>query len=196
MADENVNPNTSESAVRLVIMAHPGSEVVCRKIWKKLCAEPHIVVTYQGEALSEILENMIADGKVADNFVLVPAGCIPCARIEYSELLTPKVYVTKLEKLQYDSGLPVSFDKMLLADFLPEYAHASDEDFLEAYIKTHLVRPIWVSLNWGNYLSPVKRGTPCMNKVMEALVRKKFITASAEGWKAIEPLLKKTLLAK
>ncbi len=43
-------------------------------------------------------------------------------------------------------------------------------------------------------MTPVYRANPCENLVIEAFVRKKFVTASPEGYKAIARLVDQYLL--
>ena len=55
-------------------------------------------------------------------------------------------------------------------------------------------RTMEVSFGFGNFITPVLRGTPCEHVVIEAFVRKFFVSASEVGFKAIEPLIKQLIL--
>ena len=68
-----------------------------------------------------------------------------------------------------------------------------NEDFARAYAERHRTRALEVGMKFGNYISPVTRGTPCGNKVIEALMRKKFLSANKVGFEAIESEIIMTL---
>ena len=77
-------------------------------------------------------------------------------------------------------------EEMAIADtYSAEEFVKLNEDFARAYAERHRTRALEVGISFGNYISPVTRGTPCGNKVIEALMRKKFLSANKVGFEAI-----------
>ena len=68
-----------------------------------------------------------------------------------------------------------------------------NENFFRTYAEKHRTRALEVGISFGNYISPVTRGTPCGNKVIEAMMRKKFLSANKVGFEAITSEIMMTL---
>lgn len=193
-----VNSGTETGTVtgtttNVVILAYEGTEDVVLKVWDKML--PGLVkkiITSQAATLADVLPDLIADEDIADRFVLVPAGCIPCAPVSFEELHTPLVYVDGQGKRHYDR-LPVVLDKADLVEMLGSNGFSPDT-VMESICKAK-GRAIEGSFREGNLLTPVLRGNPCEHIVMEALIRKKYLICSAEGLTAITQLLQDTMLA-
>ena len=193
-----VNSGTETGTVtgtttNVVILAYEGTEDVVLKVWDKML--PGLVkkiITSQAATLADVLPDLIADEDIADRFVLVPAGCIPCAPVSFEELHTPLVYVDGQGKRHYDR-LPVVLDKADLVEMLSSDGFSPDT-VMESICKAK-GRAIEGSFREGNLLTPVLRGNPCEHIVMEALIRKKYLICSAEGLTAITQLLQDTMLA-
>lgn len=179
-------------SVRVVVLATEGTEDTARAVWEMaLSGEPLCIMTVGRDAvLSDVLQDILADNEVADHFVLVPAGCISCASVTFEELHLPVVYV-KASGERCPDLFPMAFDK---EDLVQRF---SADDFTPDNIVASTLgdrRAIEVTFKEGNFVTPVFRGNPCEHIVMEALVRKKYIVANPEGFAAITPLLKNTIL--
>lgn len=186
-------PTSGEIMKTVTVLCWPGTEELVEKIWRKY--SPGLLASFltvpEGADTAAVLADMVADETVPDKFVLVMPGCVPCCRIN-AELGVPVVYVEKSGKRIYDHGLPMEFDKDILVDVLAQAGDKADsETVLEAYNRAAGVRPVEVGMSFGNYVTPVRRSVPCENKVIEALLRKKFLTCSPEGFRAIRNILEK-----
>lgn len=143
--------------------------------------------------IREILEECIADARIADEFVLIPANTIPCAAVTLEELRVPLVYIDSRQREQHDHRLPMPFRKESLVAFLAS-DDSTGEAFAKGYAERYRTRPVQVSFAFGNYVTPVLRPNPCENVVLEAFVKRKFVTANPAGFAAIESIIRSTLL--
>lgn len=192
--------STSESFPEIektivVVMAYGGTEAQMERVWKRMTNLPLSVMTVSEEdGVQNSLAKIVADENVAGEFIFVPANIIPCKPVDLDELSVPYVYTTSRGERIYNSRVPMKFNKAFLVDYLAE-AFEDDEKFIRAYFDYCRHYPIEVGLNFGNFITPVNRANPCEHSVIEALVRKRFISASADGYKAISSLIEKTLLS-
>lgn len=192
----NINVMEMEASVSLVICAYPGTEDVMDKIWEKMCpdvAVRKVVTVSDDKPLQELLSELVADNGISDRFILVPANCVPCAHVSFEELHLPLVFRNAKGELHYRYRLPVPVSKEILVEILGNADAADDEAVMEKYISS-IGRPVVASFKEGNIVTPVLRGTPCENVVMEAILRKKYIVANPVGFAAIQTLLVKALL--
>lgn len=180
---------------KLVVCAYPGTGEQLSRVWRKMTGEnPFILTVDKDREILDILADVIATVEIDGDFILVPANCIPCAPISMSELAGPFVFVDVSGRRHFNGRLPLHLSKGNLVDALVGPEPANGEAFLEAYFKKHLHRPIEGGFRFGNLVTPVLRANPCENVVIEAFVRKKFVTASPEGYKAITHLVDQYLL--
>ena len=203
VVDEIVQPmevvgevaEVSNQLTPIVVCAYAGTEDIMRKVWGKYCSKPFTVLTAQPcDEFSHLLTLAIADNTVADEFVMVMPNTIPCSEVS-AELYLPTVLVDANGKAHYNHRLPMVIRKESAVEMLGECAPIkSQEDFIKAYAEKHWGRPVQVSLHFGNYVTTVLRGTPCMNAVAEGLVRRKFVSANDVGFAAIEKLIEQVLL--
>lgn len=198
---ESEQPVPSSPTYRVVVCAHKGTEDLIAKAWKKMCDEPILIIPIAegDDDARAILTTVIANSDVSDDFVFVKANTIPCSRVTMTDLSVPVVYLDRAGKEHYSHRLPMPLNKGLLveafgAEDYPD-ADETDESFLRSYAETNLSRPIQVSHYFGNYVTIVLRGNPCNAVVAEGLLRRKFLSANAVGFKAIEPFVE-TLLSK
>ncbi len=185
-----------ERVTSIVVLAHPGSEPLVRKLWEQSCDWPFTVITWDGTvSVKKLLEDVMAD-KLAEHidlrFVVIPANLVPVAPIRWSELQTPFVDVDG-KIVSFWGRVPVTFDKMVLVDWLPEHDHLDDEEFVKQYVQANNGRPLEVSHGTGNFYTKVLRANPCENLVIEAMIRKRFLYVGPSGWPAITHLLTKLL---
>lgn len=185
-----------ERLTSIVVLAHPGSEPLVRDIWDAFCDWPHVVYTWPaGMSVKQLLEEILAGNtgdEIAQTFVVVPANLVPVTRVRWSELQTPVVDVEGATK-RFWGRVPVTFDKDVLVDFLPENDDAPDEAFVRKYVESRGIRPLEVSHNFGNYYTKVLRGDPCQNVIIEAMIRKRFLYVGPTGWPAVTGLFHKLL---
>jgi hypothetical protein len=179
----------------LVICAYPGTGEQLALVWSKMTgAELTTITVDERTSLRDTVARVVAMPEVADDFVLVPANCVPCSPLSLEELKGPFVFVDIYGKRHFADRLPVYLEKTLLVDDLAASEATDDETFMRDYHKRHLHRPIEGGFRFGNLVTPVYRGNPCENLVIEAFVRKKFVTASPIGYKAISNLVEQYLL--
>ena len=141
------------------------------------------------------LAAILADTEINDEFVLVQANLIPLTRMTLETLGIPALYVSVNGVAQYSSRVPVLLSKDKLADALASLSEESDFD-AERVIKASTIdtgRPNEVSHNYGNYIIQVLSGNPCRHKVIEGLLRRRFMGTTHVGWTAIEDLLQEFL---
>lgn len=194
-ASEGINgsKNEDEKLIHLVICADSSSADIVKAVWDKHCNIDNVVVISPELSIRELLEDCIADNKIAQKFVLIPANTIPCSQISFEELQMPVVYIGKDNKEQFNHHLPMYFDKVKLVEYLTD-TEDNGEAFVKGYVDRYCSRPMQVGFRFGNYVTPVMRGNPCENIVIEGLLKRKFITASEEGFAAIKNLINHTLL--
>ncbi len=191
---EAVATETPQVSFRLVVCAYPGTGEQLAKVWLKMTGEEPLVMIVQRDAsLTDTLAEAVANPEIADTFILVPANCVPCAPISLDELKGPFVFVDVGGTRHYCDRLPVFFSKEALVEVLTS-SPEDDETLMKTYYKNNLHRPIEGGFRIGNLVTPVYRANPCENLVIEAFVRKKFVTASPEGYKAIARLVDQYLL--
>lgn len=180
----------------VVVLAYKGTEEQVKRVWEKMAGLPMAVLAYSDEEkLQDVLAKIVADESIADDFIFVPANVIPVKPVNLEELSVPYVYTTSRGERIYNSRVPMAFGKSKLVDLLAFSDVKDDEEFIRVYYGHYRHYPIEVGFTFGNFITPVTRANPCEHGVMEALVRKRFISASAEGYKAISSLIEKTLLS-
>lgn len=181
--------------VSVIVLAHPGTEMLVKRIWEKHLryhAQVDVLTFPENASLKALLADVIAAPEFENMFVLVPANLVPVATVTLDSLMVARVDVANDQK-RYWGRVPVSFTKDSLVDFLPENEEKDDDDFVREYLEAQGVRPATVSHSFGNFYTKVLRGNPCENVVIEALIRKRFLYANQAGWSAIIGLLEKTL---
>ena len=178
----------------LVVCAYPGTEALMEAIWNRHCDDPLLLMPVNPDTdIREVLETCIADERINDTFVLVPANTIPCSKITVLEMTVPLVYVDNQRKEHYNYRLPMFFNKELLVTHLAA-TDVTGEALIRGYVEKFCTRPVQVSFAFGNYITPVLRPNPCEHVVLEGLIRRKFIVASPEGFAAIEEIIRGNLL--
>lgn len=199
-ADVNKEPaavaEQKDVQAAVVVLAYKDTEEQVKRVWEKMAGLPMAVLAYSDEEkLQGVLAKIVADESIADDFIFVPANVIPCKPVNLEELSVPYVYTTSRGERIYNSRVPMAFGKSKLVELLAASDAKDDEEFIRVYYGRYRHYPIEVGFTFGNFITPVTRANPCEHGVMEALVRKRFISASAEGYKAISSLIEKTLLS-
>lgn len=190
----------------VVVMCHPGTLDLMKRIWEERLQNTQLIFIELNDPKEDLLDQLgraLVHEDITPGFVLAPANLIPCSEITLDDLMIPVVYVTKNGQKIYNAVVPMTFDvekaqklieEMVIADtYSAEEFVKLNEDFARAYAERHRTRALEVGISFGNYISPVTRGTPCGNKVIEALMRKKFLSANKVGFEAIESEIIMTL---
>lgn len=183
------------SAAAVVICAYEGTENLMKRLWDKFHNGGHKLMAVKADASTrDILTECLADEGIADEFVLVPANVVPCTEITDELLKGRFVYVTRGGERQHDSRVPLSVSKSGLVECLAaeDSLTVTPEVFIKRLNGNRRLNE--VSFSFGNFITPVLRANPCENVVIEAFVRKFFVSASPEGFNAIGGLLEQYLL--
>ncbi len=182
----------------IVLLAYKDTEDTMQKMWEKYCeVTTKTIIINEETTLKETLPSLVVDKDITDDFVLVLPNCIPCAKTDIEELKTPLFYVDKQGNEHFYYRLPIFFNKHNLLEFLKEEKNANldNEEFAKEYIKTYSTRrALAVSHNFGNFLFYARTANCCQHKQIEALLRKKFIISTKEGFKSIEPFIVQNIL--
>ncbi len=179
----------------VIVCAYEGTEDLMKRLWDRFHKGVHRVISVRADAdTRDALISCLADETVADDFILVPANVVPCAEVSDGLLGARFVYVTRGGERRHDSRVPLRVSKSELVDALA----AEDSQTVSAEVFVGRLnagkRLNEVSFSFGNFITPVLRGNPCENVVIEAFIRKFFISASPEGFNAVSGLLEKYLL--
>ncbi len=180
----------------VAVLAYQGTEPLLRALWEKNYSGAFKILSVPDNYnLLHPLAAILADTEINDEFVLVQANLIPLTRMTLETLGIPALYVSVNGVAQYSSRVPVLLSKDKLADALASLSEESDFD-AERVIKASTIdtgRPNEVSHNYGNYIIQVLSGNPCRHKVIEGLLRRRFMGTTHVGWTAIEDLLQEFL---
>lgn len=183
--------------MKIVICAYPGHEAQLEKIWRKQSNLAFTVKTVsENDNISSILAELVADDQVEDEFLLLPPDIIPCSPVDIYDLVAAYVYIDANGRRQYSARVPMVFEKARLIELFQEDPDGSwdDERLLKEYMTRFRNRPVEVGFKSGNFITPVLRGNPCENVVIEAFLRKKFISANPVGFEAIKDLVGNVML--
>ena len=172
---------------QIVVCAFSGTEALMESIWEKFCSvRPLILPVHADMDIRTILELCIADSRINDSFVLVPANTFPCSAIEPEELYLPVVYVDRQNKEHYAHRLPMAFSKDNLAEYLPS-TEDEGESLVKGYVSKYRTRPVRVGFSFGNFVTPVLRQKYC--SLFHFVVRHPYRTPQtrnlSSGYKAI-----------
>lgn len=186
---------TEETKAAVAVCAFAGTEALMEELWRKALPDValKVVTVEENEPLTDLLARLVADEDLQDEFIYVPANCVPCGKTSLNELYVPLVFRDARGDIHYSHRLPVPVNKDAMVEILGGEI-TGDEDIMKAYFTGNLGRPVEAAFKEGNIVTPVLRGNPCEHVVLEALIRKKYIAANAVGFAAITPLLQKTLV--
>lgn len=187
---------TMGSAAKLVVLLFDKMQEFVKEVWRR-CYEGDILFVECGESgvINEALQ-LIAKGDVADDFVIVSAGTLPCHSLTYEEMCVYFRRVMKDNSQVLDSHLPMRLHAERLAEVIEKGGDPSNvEEFLATYYKAAGIRPVDASFQWGNVLTPVTRGNPCHATIVESIHRKKYVVCSTpDALAGVEPAFRDWLL--
>lgn len=190
----------------IIVCAYPGTEDKMAALWKRALGDKEFLIVTAGpavsgetpvetvaEELTSLAETLIADNRVADEFVLVAPNTFPTHKLSPADIATPVVYVDAKGNRTYAHRLPQIHSKEILTTLLAEKEFWDSEEFARRVVLASDRFPIEVGMSFGNYVSNVLRATPCESKVIEALIKKKFISCNPDGWRGIQGVVDKFL---
>ena len=192
-AAEAAAVSVEDRRIGIIVFAFAGTEERMRALWAKaLGGSDFKVAIVDGDwNMRKALETAYTDQELADTFTLVPANTFPVAPICRCELEIPVLYVNAKGGRQYNHLLPVTVhrDKLLRILTNLNLDNVSDETLMQLLYDEQGCRSLEVGFTFGNFVTPVLRGTPCEHVVLEAFVRKKYIATNLQGFNAIVPLI-------
>lgn len=171
------------------------------KAWEQKAAPAIILPREVGSApFSELITGLLAEEEIPDIFVFVPANCFPTHHVDIADLAAYRTRRTlvgvnpeKWEKTS-DTRLPVLLEATAVLktlELLDNDNTFTAEEFFEKYNGIAHVGELAeeIGMSFGNTVAFADMPNPCMAKVAEALIRKKFICTTAEGFTPIKERL-------
>lgn len=171
------------------------------KAWKEKAAPAVILPREVGSApFSELITGLLAEEDIPDTFILVPANCFPTHRVDLADLTAYRTRRSRVkdhpEKWETfnDTRLPVLLEATTVLKTLEMLDNSDTFSAEEFYQKYNGVAhtgelPEEIGMSFGNTVAFADMPNPCMARVAEALIRKKFICATAEGFTPIKERL-------
>lgn len=206
--DEEEKPQEEqpEEKYDIVVCAYPGTEEKMSALWKRALGDKKFLVILAGPAVSgetpvesgaeeitALAERLVARNDVDDVFVLVPPNTFPTRKLRQQDFAPAVVYVDAKGDRKFAHRLPQSYSKDVLTTLLAEKEFWNPEEFAKRSILACGHFPLEVGMSFGNYVTNVLRATPCENKVIEAVIKKLFISCNIDGWKGVEGIVDKIL---
>ncbi len=201
----NNNPaapqNSSDEKLVIVVCGSEKSLPLLTKGWERKASFARIVpMNVEGKTFSEIVDALLSDDDLPDDFVFVPENCFPTHRVTIADLYAYRVrcirkctHTDDLVKVN-ETGLPMRFQSEVALDALAKLKEGYlEEEFLEEYnALAHAGElPDEIGMTFGNTVSYVVRQPKCSLLVLEAFAKKKFICPNHEGFPFIEKQLAK-----
>ena len=145
--------------------------------------------------LDELAAATLLRDDIPESFTLIPAGTIPCRKLDLAACKVPTVCIRANGEKSYAAGLPVYIEsKSKLAAILGSIDDAlAPEGYTEKFAKALLpdgIIPAEVSFHFGNWIAPIISDNPCDHLVIEALLSRKFITTERTNLSHIATILK------
>ncbi|MBQ7622261.1 MAG: hypothetical protein IJS66_00795 [Bacteroidales bacterium] len=180
----------------LVVMAWPGTEETMRALWTRALGPDGgglalLVRTDDGGTLPQRAAQLLADDEVSEEFIFVPANTFPTRHLAVEELRLPVVYVRRDGTVEFNHRLPRVMTKDKVTEVLS--GGVDEPEAFAAAVASGASMPVQVGVSFGNFIAQVLRADPCEHAIIEALLRKKYISANETGWTAVAPIVKKFL---
>ena len=172
-----------------------GEEAIplLEKAWKRAAGSAKIICmgVDADTPFHYLLTSIIADERVPDKFVFVPASCFPTHKVTLSDLITPRVRLLTDGTQTVLTRLPMLLESdyiLKTLEALKSKEEVTEEVFFEKYNELAYSGVLieQISMGSGNLVGYVTNPNPCMAKVAEALIRKKFICTNDEGFTPIQ----------
>lgn len=182
----------SERTVIVIAAAGAMAELMLR-MWQKT-AVPADIRIVPVLSLAETMANIIADDLIPDEFIFVPHGCFPTARMTLADLSLYRRRVLPKGKTAEHTGLPMLLTKEHLVDTLKEFTDPvppADEDFIGRYNEiAHAGEiPNQVAFSFGNAVGYVTRPDFCPAVLIDFLRLRKFVCVTPEAFPTAQPYL-------
>lgn len=182
----------SEHTVIVIAAAGAMAELMLR-MWQKAAAPADIRIV-PVLSLAETMANIIADDLIPDEFIFVPHGCFPTARLTLADLSLYRRRVLPKGKTIGYTGLPMLMTKEHLVDTLKDFTDPvppADEDFIGHYNEiAHAGEiPNQVAFSFGNAVGYVTRPDFCPAVLIDFLRLRKFVCVTPEAFPAAKPYL-------
>ena len=178
-----------QEQAKVVVVCFGAMQEFVEEVWKH-CYHGEIlfIEATQPNIIYEAL-NLVAEGKVTNEFVIVSAGTLPCHTLSYEEMCVHYRRIMADNSQHLDSHLPLRLHAERLAEVVEKGANPDNvEEFLSIYYKAAGIRPVDASFQWGNVLTPVTRANPCHATLVESIHRKKYIVCTTpEALAGVEP---------
>lgn len=203
-------PEASEPAIPVFGLHPEVTIIVCgtsealpllTKAWQQKAAPARIIPrNVEATAFGELMISMMADESIPDAFILVPANCFPTHRLCMADLTAYRIRrmpTRSSASATQDiarTGLPALLEAptvLRVLEMLDAQDTYTEEEFLGRYnsLAHSDELPEVIGMNIGNTVAYAESPTPCPAKVAEALLRKKFICATAAGFLPIKEKL-------
>lgn len=187
--------------VVIVICGTTEALPLLTKAWEQK-ADPAVIISrdVSSTPFTELITGLLAEDDIPDTFVLVPENCFPTHNVSIADLMvyrTRKVLVDPImSKWEINSytHLPVLLEATSILKTLELINDNADFTASEFFVRYNDVAhagemPEEIGMSFGNTVAYADNPTPCMARLAEALVRKKFICTTAEGFTPIKERL-------
>lgn len=182
----------SEHTVIVIAAAGSMTELMLR-MWRKAAAPADIRVVSVAP-VAERMADIVADDLIPDEFIFVPHGCFPTARLTLADLSLYRRRVLPKGKTVEYAGLPMLMTKGHLVDTLKDFTDPvppADEDFIRHYNEiAHAGEiPNQVAFSFGNAVGYVTRPDFCPAVLIDFLHLRKFVCVTPEAFLTAKPYL-------
>ncbi len=194
----SAHPTCDYEHLPIVVLGSAEALPLLDEIWQRKAPGSLIIPIEVDEdpPFSATIDRLIANELIPDTFVLVPANCFPTHRVGIADLVAYRVRRMKSQSGKMlatpRTGLPFLFKADAALKTLKLLGDTYDEEaFLFVYnpIAHPGERPEEIGMTFGNTVSYAIRRPKCLAVVAEALVRKRFICTTGEGFVAIKDQL-------
>ena len=163
------------------------------RMWQKAAAPADIRIVSVAP-LAERMADVVADDLIPDEFIFVPHGCFPTAKLTLADLSLYRRRVLPKGKTIGYTGLPMLMTKEHLVDTLKEFTDPvppADENFIGRYNEVaHAGEiPNQVAFSFGNAVGYVTRPDFCPAVLIDFLRLRKFVCVTPEAFPAAKPYL-------
>ena len=197
--DTVASHGTSDERLVIVVCGSKESLPLLTTGWEQKASFARIVpMNADGKTFPEVVDALLLDDDLPDDFVLVPENCFPTHRITIADLYAYRVRciqkrsdTSDLVKVN-ETRLPMLFRSKVALDVTAKLEEEYlEEEFLKEYnALAHAGElPDEIGMTFGNTVSYVVRQPKCSLLVLEAFAKKKFICPTREGFPFIEKQL-------
>lgn len=182
----------SRLTVIVIAAAGPMADLLLR-MWQKAAAPADIRIV-PVLSLAETMAAIVADDLIPDEFIFVPHGCFPTAKLTLADLSLYRRRVLPKGKTAEHTGLPMLLTKERLVDTLKEFTDPvppADENFIGRYNEiAHAGEiPNQVAFSFGNAVGYVTRPDFCPAVLIDFLRLRKFVCVTPEAFQTAKPYI-------